>query len=225
MKVIDQNNQLIQNPSALPLVAKTAERPLTPGQVPIDTQHMPGLDERVRRTVATTHGLGGVPEMQAIAETQNDVIRESVRVATIPVEIGTDEVSDADDKHLCPRDRMVARLRNIRDRLVAYADQSKGRAALVLSLLSTSQELDRAIEYGANLPPDWKPARTAATSTIAVGDHVFIRSRHRALYQSDLSADDMDDMAVLRIGEKRLRCHCVASGASIFVPAGHVEKK
>jgi hypothetical protein len=80
-----------------------------------------------------------------------------------------------------------------------------------------------AIAGAATLPADWKPVRTPPTAALAEGIHVFIKSKNRALYQSDLSAEEMDDLVVERIGGKRLRCHCVASGTSIFIPAGHVE--
>ena len=150
--------------------------------------------------------------------TMSDV--DEARVAATDLQHAAEVECDA---RLCPRDLMVARLRNIKDRLYTYANQSAGRISLVSELLTTAQQLQLAIEMSASLPPDWKPVRTSPTAALAEGVHVFIKSKHRAFYQSDLSADDMDDMVVVRAGEKRLRCHCVATGVSIFIPAGHVE--
>ena len=205
MKLIDQNNNPITDPSTLPAV----EAAVADATAAVDESYEAARADAGAVAFADasiTYGKNDVPELPAIMGTTS-----------------TDEVSDADDKRLCPRDQMVARLRNIMDRLYTYANQSAGRISLVSELLTTAQQLQLAIEMSASLPPDWKPVRTSPTAALAEGVHVFIRSKHRALYQSDLSADDMDDMVVVRAGEKRLRCHCVATGVSIFIPAGHVE--
>ena len=199
MKIIDKNNQPIIDPSTLPAVEAAVQMATAWEEAEAAGEDQP--DE-----LATTHGKNGVDELPAIMGTTS-----------------TDEVAESDDKRLSPRDQMVARLRNIRERLMAYAGQLATRPAAVAAFVATAQSLDMAIAGAATLPPDWKPVRTARTASLIEGVHVFLRSKHRALYQSDLSADDMDDMVVMRVGEKRLRCHCVATGVSIFIPAGHVE--
>jgi hypothetical protein len=197
MEILDQNNRPITDVSTLPAIESATAN----ATAAVDESHDAARAD-ARAVVAacglsTTNGENGVHELPAIP--------------------------DADDKRLSPRDQMVARLRHIRDRLMAYAAQLGDRPAAVAAFVATAQSLDQAIGGAATLPPDWKPVRTSPTAALAEGIHVFIRSKHRALYQSDLSADDMDDLVVVRVGEKRLRCHCVASGTSIFIPAGHVE--
>jgi len=173
MKLVDQHDQPITDPSILPPV----------------------------EFIATTHGKNGVPALPVISEAEPE-----------------------SDPKISPRERMVARLRNIRDRLMAYAEQLGDRKAAVSALVATAQSLDLAIAGAATLPPDWQPVRTPANIERSADDHVVIRSKYRATYQDDLSAEDMDDLVVERVGEKRLRCRC-PSGAIVFVPAGHVENK
>jgi hypothetical protein len=199
MQLIDKDNRPITDLSTLPAIEAATQMATA-----VDEAEAAGEDQPDPLT--TTAGKNGTPELEAVLGTTS-----------------TDEVSESDDKRLCPRDQMVARLRNIRERLMSYAGQLGDRKAAVSAFVATAQSLDMAIAGAATLPPDWKPVRASATAALAEGIHVFIRSKHRALYQSDLSADDMDDMLVMRVGEKRLRCHCVISGLSIFIPAGHVE--
>ena len=138
----------------------------------------------------------------------------------------TDEVSEPDEQRLSPRDYMVARLRKIRVRLAAYAGQATDRQSLADALIDAAQSLDLAVAGAACLPPDWRPAREPAPSSeIQAGTHVVIRSKRRATYADDLSPEDMDDLVVMRVGEKRLRCHCVASGMTVLIPAAHVDRR
>ena len=215
MKLIDQNDQPITDPSALPLVDPAR----ADAQAAVDANREAATADasavvfpheatvQMAQSVRDTAGKNGVSELPAILGTT-----------------GGDEVPEpTEDAKLSPRDQMVARLRNIRARLIAYASQLTTRPAAVAAFVTTAQSLDMAIAGASTLPPDWKPVRTSPTAALAEGIHVFVRSKYRALYQSDLSADDIDDMVIVRIGDKRLRCHCTASGASIFIPAGHVE--
>ena len=180
---------------------------------------------------AATHGKNGKRELPAImgttsADDMHDEAERARILAGLPESICDDPKPDSEDPKVCQRDYMVARLRHIRERLVAYAEQTSDRKHLCDPLISTAQSLDLAIAGAAVLPSDWKPVRPAASPTERkAGDHVVIKSKYRATYQDDLTAEDMDDMVVMRVGEKRLRCHCVASGAGILIPAGHVENK
>ena len=271
MKLIDQNNNPIIDPSTLPAV----EAAVADATAAVDESYEAARADAGAVAFADasiTHGKNDVPEMPAIMGTtstdnvvssptftsmpesairagiavlaqahadnpENTVGGRRRRVVDTSVNLTMSDVDEARvaatdlqhaaevecDARLCPRDLMVARLRNIKDRLYTYANQSAGRISLVSELLTTAQQLQLAIEMSAALPPDWKPVRSLPTAALAEGVHVFIKSKHRAFYQSDLSADDMDDMVVVRVGEKRLRCHCVATGVSIFIPAGHVE--
>ena len=195
--------------------------PVEPANPPINSPEHSAMEAAMRRGspgpspldllpngTSTTHGKNGEPELPAIMGTTS-----------------TDDVSDAAGKRLSHRDLMVQHLRNIRDRLEAYAEQTTNRKILFDSLMTTAQGLDLAIAGAATLPPDWKPVRPAASTARKAGDHVTIKSKHRDVYKDDLTTEDMDNMVIMRVGEKRLRCHCVASGATIFVPAGHVESK
>jgi hypothetical protein len=222
LTITDQNGTPITNPATLPAIEAAVAA---------------ATDD-----VSITHGKGGVPELpafgreltpddvddmvQELATPENAVAWSAAGASADAEHSSTDEVSDAGDKRLSPRDLMVARLRNIHDRLIAYADNTNGTSSTAwLALMTTAKALDVAIEASAELPPDWKPARHTGTASLVEGANVFLKSKHRALYQSDLSADDMDDMVIMRVGDKRLRCHCVSSGSMIFIPHGHVEKK
>ena len=149
-------------------------------------------------------------------------------IAEIPV-MGTtsaDDVSTSEEKRLSPRDLMVTRLRNIHGRLVAYVEQTAGSSATAESLTCAAEQLSEAIAASEALPVGWKPARASVgTAELAEGDHVVVRAKHRADYQEDLTDLDMDDLVILRVGEKRMRLHCVASGTTVLLPVKHVERR
>ena len=160
--------------------------------------------------LATTHGKNGTPPLEVI----------SVEAGPAAAE----QPGHEDDK-LAPRDRMIERLKHIRERLVAYAAQSSSLVTLPVALLAAAESLDTAITAAKDLPADWRPVRGAISPDFVIGTRVLIKARHRAAYQGDLSADEMDDMVIQRLGEKRVRCQCVTSGVLAFVPAGHLEHK
>jgi hypothetical protein len=66
------------------------------------------------------------------------------------------------------------------------------------------------------------PELPAIMGTTSADDVAVERARiSAALSAANPSAAFEDDLPAA--GEKRLRCHCVATSVSIFIPAGHVE--
>lgn len=193
MKIIDQNNRPITDPSTLPnvepsggsfpAVLRTKERPGTPALPPV-----------LGTTSDDDHGGDSS---------------------------GQEDDDEADPK-LNRRDYLIKRLRRMQDRLKDYEQQTMGQK-VSLTLMSAAVAIGLAIDHAAELPDDWKPVRTAAPITeLAVGSTVVIRSSFRKFYQDDLSEAEMDGLVVHRLGEKRLRCK-TTDGAVVLVPSGHVQ--
>jgi hypothetical protein len=200
MKLIDQNNQPINDPSTL----QNVEPATACAQDAVDE-----LNDAARQDATAVAFHEALPPISGTTAADDQA--------------GGDPAEEAGDSKLSRRDYLIARLRHMQERISSYEQQTLGQGKVSLTLMSAAVSLGLAADHAAELPDDWKPVRTAAPSAeMAVGSRVVIRNRFRKVYQDDLSEEAMDSLVVDRIGEKRLRCK-TPGGALVLIPSGHVD--
>ena len=252
MKLIDQNDHPITDPSTLPAVEAATQMAIAIDEanafIVEEPFGSPAVQAKLQKALLDppdplriTHGKNGVPELPAIHGTTTSAADLTPEQITISAKMRAEEKAfdrelarecaehgistddEAADSKLSRRDYMAAKLERMGLRLVAYAADTAGYPVRN-NLLGISQLLAAIVEDVREMPADWKPAKKGqkTSNEIAVGDIVKVRGKAAAIYADAISPAELEHLTVLRVG-KLLRCE-TTSKVLVIINAHHVTK-